>query len=130
MPIWLQIVLGIISGLGVLGTLFGFAAYFAERAKHKAAKKNKTEDEAEEQERQDKEELEASREAKRQASYEVAFRAIIREENASIKEDIAEIKRDLAVNTEGTVTSLRDRMHAILDESRDKGYATPGTKAN
>ena len=118
----IQLVLLILNGLIALGGFLGLGIYFAERARYKAGKKNRRE-----QAREDAEEN-----AKNEN-----LRKIIREENKPLQDKIddidvkvEDIKEDLKINTEGTVTSLRDRMHAILDESRDRGYATPSTKAN
>lgn len=121
-----QLVSIIVSGVVSIAVLFGVGVYFAERARHKAGRKNKKEIAAEEAaERQQKE-----AEALKQQQYENALRLIIREENAPLKADVADIKSNLSHNTVGTVTLLRDRMKAILDECRDKGWASPSTKAN
>lgn len=117
-----QLVSLIVSGIVSLAVLFGVGVYFTERARHKAGKKNQKEDDEE---------------ARIKASYKEELRAVIREENKPLEDkiekldkNVVEMKGDLADNTVGTVTILRDRMKAILDDCRDKGYASPSTKAN
>ena len=126
MPTWLTITLAIIGALGTIFGAVGLTAYFTERAKHKAQKKNQREDEEEARA------LKAERE-----HFKNDVREVLREENKPLEDKIDqlttvtnEMKGDLADNTVGTVTILRDRMKAILDDCRDKGYASPGTKAN
>lgn len=117
-----QLVSLIVSGIVSLAVLFGVGVYFTERARHKAGKKNQKEDDEE---------------AREKAAYKEELRAVIREENKPLEDkiekldkNVVEMKGDLANNTVGTVTLLRDRMKAILDDCRDKGYASPSTKAN
>lgn len=117
-----QLVSIIVSGIVSLAVLFGVGVYFTERARHKASKKNQKEDDEE---------------ALKKAAYKEELRTVIREENKPLEnkiekldKNVVEMKGDLANNTVGTVTLLRDRMKAILDDCRDKGYASPSTKAN
>ena len=117
-----QLVSLIVSGIVSLAVLFGVGVYFTERARHKAGKKNQKEDDEE---------------ARKKAAYKEELRTVIREENKPLEnkiekldKNVVEMKGDLANNTVGTVTLLRDRMKAILDDCRDKGYASPSTKAN
>jgi len=116
------IVTAVIAILGV----FGVSIYFAERAKHKAGRKNRKELEKEEAEKKEAEQ----KEALKQQQYENALRAIIREENASLKADTKEIKKDLADNTKGTVTILRNDMKKSLDYCKKQGFASASDRAN
>ena len=117
-----QIISIILAGIVTLAGLFGVGVYFADRAKYKAGRKNRHEEEAEERQK---------------AAYKEELRSVIKEENKPLEnkidqldKNIVEMKGDLADNTIGTVTLLRDRMKAILDECRKEGYASTSTKAN
>ena len=115
MPIWLQIVSIIAGIIGTLLGIFGISAYINERMKHKAAKRNLADDE-----------IEQLKEEKRLN----ALRAVIREENASIKDDISSIKDNLALNTKGTVTILRNDMKKSLDYCKKQGFVSRSDKIN
>ena len=123
---WLEITIAIVGLLGsVLGVL-GISGYLGERAKHKAELKNKEEDQV-------VEEMHAATEQRLKNNVRDVFKEEIRPINAkldNITKEIEVIKIDLANNTVGTVTILRDRMKAILDECREKGYASTSTKGN
>lgn len=120
---WIGAILGVLSvGFGI----FGISAYVTERMKHKAQIKNAEEDKRAEEEEQ-----------MTQAQLKNTLKETLQEEVASFKKDIEvlhqnikDIKDDLAANTEGTVTSLRDRMHCSYKYCEKQGYATPSDKAN
>lgn len=119
MPLWLQIASVVFGIIGTIFGIFGISTYISERMKHKAARRNQQEDaEAEELEQM------------RQEHYLNSLRTIIREENATIKSDIAGIKSNLALNTEGTVTMLRNDMKKSLDFCKEKGFASSSDIAN
>lgn len=126
MPDWLTIVIAIIGLIGTVLGVLGVSGYLGERAKFKAEKKNKKEEKTE----MELEQLHVKQ-------MEDTFRSVYREESQGIRDElskinneIVEIKEDLSANTVGTVTILRDRMKAILDECRNAGYATTSTKGN
>lgn len=119
MPEWLQVIIGIIGLLGTLLGILGLTTYHNERIKHKANKKNMQED-------LEQEELETLKYKK----YKDDLRQIIQEENIQILKDLNDLKRNLALNTEGTVTILRNDMKRALDFYKDKGYASASDKAN
>jgi len=125
-PNWLAIVIAVVGLLGTVLGVLGISGYIGERAKYKANKANRKE-EAEEE----------AVEAAKKKELQDTVRGVFQEEMKPIEiklnnitAEIADIKKDLADNTIGTVTMLRDRMKAILDECRDAGYASTGTKAN
>lgn len=126
MPVWLSIVFAIIGGIGTILGIFGFTAYMGERAKKKAQRRNQDEEHMEQLRRQE---------------YETTLRNIIREENKPINdklvqmesnfdERLAQLESSLKLNTEGTVTMLRNDMKKSLDKCREKGFATTTDHAN
>lgn len=119
MPVWGEIVIAVVGVIGTLLGIFGITAYISERMKHKAALRNRQEDE-------ERIALENMREEQRLNQ----LRAIIREENASIKSDMQEIKDSLALNTKGTVTILRNDMKKSLDYCKQKGSVSASDVAN
>ena len=113
----LILILGIITSIfGILG----ISAYVSERMKHKANRVNIREDQREAQREQEIAQLEEARHER----YKQELREIIREETDGLKKDIAQIKSNLALNTEGTVTILRNDMKKALDYCNQKGYAS------
>lgn len=126
MPDWLTIVIAVVGLLGTVLGVLGISGYLGERAKHKAELRNRRED-------QTASELQAVAEQRLNTTIRSAFKEEVRPINEkldAISVEIDGLKRDLADNTVGTVTLLRDRMKAILDDCRDAGYATTGTKGN
>ena len=126
MPDWLTIVIAVIGLIGTILGVLGVSGYIGERARHKAEKANKKEDQKEA-------EAIATQEAKLRATVREAFKEEAQPINAkldNITSEIEAIKSDLADNTIGTVTILRDRMKAILDDCREKGFASTSTKGN
>ena len=126
MPDWLTIVIAVTGLIGTILGVLGISGYLGERARHRAEKKNKQEDQTEEQ-------LQKVADQRLKES----IRDVFQEETApitvkldTITNEISEIKEDLAANTVGTVTMLRDRMKAILDECRKDGFASTSTKGN
>lgn len=119
----------VIAVTGLVGTVLGvlgISGYIGERAKHKAEVRNRQED-------QEIEERQAVTDQRLRNTVRGVFQEEVRPINAkldNITTEIEEIKHDLADNTVGTVTMLRDRMKAILDECRDAGYASTSTVAN
>ena len=126
MPDWLTIVIAIIGLIGTILGVLGVSGYIGERARHKAEKANKKEDMAEA-------DAIAAQETKLRDNVREVFKQEVHPINVkldSISKEIEEIKHDLADNTVGTVTILRDRMKAILDDCRDAGFASTSTKGN
>lgn len=126
MPDWLTIVIAVTGLVGTIFGVLGISGYIGERAKHKAELRNRQDDRT-------ADELEALRHKRNEDSIRSVFKSEMKpitDKLSNIEGEIIEIKHDLADNTIGTVTMLRDRMKAILDECRDAGYATTGTKAN
>lgn len=126
MPDWLTIVIAVTGLVGTVLGVLGISGYLGERAKHKAERRNRQEDQTEA-------ELQAAADQRLKDN----IRGVFQEEVVpitvkldNITSEIEEIKIDLAANTVGTVTMLRDRMKAILDECREAGYATASTIAN
>lgn len=126
MPGWLTIIIAIVGLIGTILGVLGISGYIEERARYKAEKANKKEDK-----------LEAEKEKVAEQKLKDTVRGVFQEEVCSINEkldnitaEITDIKQDLADNTVGTVTMLRDRMKAILDECRKEGYASASTKGN
>lgn len=126
MPDWLTIVIAVTGLVGTILGVLGISGYIGERAKHKAEIRNRQDDQA-------ADELEALRRQRNEDSIRSVFKSEMKpvtDKLNAIENEIIEIKHDLADNTTGTVTILRDRMKAILDDCRAAGYATTGTKGN
>ena len=126
MESWLEITIAIVGLLGTVLGVLGISGYLGERAKHKAELKNKEEDKA-------VEEKHTAAEQRLKNTVRDVFKEEVHPINVkldNITKEIEAIKSDLADNTVGTVTILRDRMKAILDECRERGYASTSTKAN
>jgi len=126
LPEWLTIVIAVVGLLGTVLGVLGISGYIGERAKHKAEIRNRQED-------RDIEERQAAADQRLRDTFRGVFQEEISPINKkldTITTEITEIKQDLADNTIGTVTLLRDRMKAILDECRSAGYASASTKAN
>lgn len=126
MPIWLSIIFAVIGAIGTILGIFGFTAYMGERAKKKAQRRNEDEDHIKQLRKQE---------------YENLLRNIIREENKPINdklvqmettfdERLSKLETGLNLNTEGTVTLLRNDMKKSLDKCREKGFATTTDHAN
>lgn len=118
------LVISIVSGiLAIIGTIFGIIGlktYIEIRMKHKAEKKNKQEDE-----------LEAS---KQRANNEALMKLIndaLDSRFKPVEAQLTNITCNLSLNTEGTVTLLRNDMKKGLDFYKDtKGFATSSDKAS
>lgn len=115
----MTIVIAVIGAVNTLLAILGIGAYVTERQKHRAQRKNKLEDDR-------KSEMETLQHTK----YLNELRDIIHDEIIPLSASIEEVKHNLALNTTGTVTLLRDRMKAILDECVEKGFAPVSVKAN
>ena len=123
---WLEITIAIVGLLGTVLGVLGVSGYLGERARHKAEKQNKKEDQQEEQ-------LQKAADDKLRDTVRGVFQEEVSPINGKLDNitiEIEAIKSNLADNTIGTVTMLRDRMKAILDECRKDGYASTSTKAN
>lgn len=100
-------------------TLCGFGVYMSLNTKKRFDKKEKEQEKIEELRRKD---------------YLETLTNIIssefNKELTPIKADLAEIKHNLALNTEGTVTILRNDMKKALDLCKDKGFASASDRAN
>ena len=123
---WLEITIAIVGLLGTVLGVLGISGYLGERAKHKAELKNKEEDQA-------AEEKHTAAEQRLKNTVRDVFKEEVHPINSkldNITKEIADIKQDLADNTVGTVTILRDRMKAILDDCREAGFASTSTKGN
>lgn len=118
MPVWLQIVIGIVGLLGTILGILGVSAYINERAKHRATRVNLEEDERERQLK----ELENQRKL-------ANIREVFKEEVAPIKKELKEIRNQLEDNTKATVTELRCDMKDHRDRYLDRGFATVSEKA-
>lgn len=99
-------------------TLCGFGVYMSFHTKKRLEKKEQARVAAEAREKQ--EELN-----KLMSLINGAFDAKL----TPIANDISLIKSNLALNTEGTVTILRNDMKKALDVCKDKGFATVNDKA-
>lgn len=123
-PLWLQIgsvifgILGII--IGTIGGALGLSAYFAERAKHKAQKKNAAEDakEAEEAEKQQKlQELEAN-EIMNNLAEQLAdilmpkIKLAIAAELQPVKDDLAKVKSGVQATCRYDLDELTNKADA------------------
>lgn len=64
------------------------------------------------------------------AERQAEIREVIKEEVKDIKDGVDKANDKLVVNTEGTITLLRDRMKSALNDCRKKHFATSSDKAN
>ena len=117
MPVWLQIIIAVFGLIGTILGVVGFTAYWNERMKHKAHRKNMQED-------RDAQEIEDLRHQK----YMNDLRAIVREENATsvaqIAEDVSKIKSQVNILADGTTDMLRERILSTYYKCLEKGYRT------
>ena len=123
---WLEITIAVVGLLGTVLGVLGISGYLGERARHKAEKQNKKEDQQEAQ-------LQEAADNRLKDTVRSVFQEEVSPINKKLDNitiEIEAIKSDLADNTIGTVTMLRDRMKAILDDCRHDGYASTSTKAN
>ena len=100
-------------------TLCGFGVYMSLHTKKRFEKK-----EAEKQ---------AIEDAKAQANNQALMKMIneaLDTKIAPLANDVAQIKGNLSLNTEGTVTLLRNDMKKARDYYKEKGYATENDKAS
>ena len=112
-----QLVITIVAGvLGIIGTslgIFGFTAYWNERMKHRAQKKNEQEDKVEELKHQ---------------NYLSELRKIIKEENetsvAPLKAQMDAFSHKLNIVADGTTDILRERLLSTYYKCMEKGYRT------
>lgn len=117
MPKWLTIVIAVFGLIGTLLGIIGFTAYWNERMKHKAQKKNIKED----KEAQEIEDL-------KHQKYLNELRNIIKEENelsvAPIRGDVSKIKSQISILADGTTDMLRERILSTYYKCMEKGYRT------
>lgn len=117
MPIWLQVVIAVGNFLFVILAGVGFTAYFAERAKHKAQKKNDAEDKAEAEEEADKQKLEElkANELMKNLAEELAeilmpkIKQVVEAELQPVKKDLADVKSGLQVNCRYNLDELTNK---------------------
>ena len=115
----IKLIISICSLIVSVLTLCGFGVYMSLHTKKRFEKREK--------EKQDAEEL------KRKAYLDTLTQIIsaqLSKEITPLRKDLSEIKENLALNTEGTVTILRNDMKKSLDFYKEKGYATAGDRAN
>ena len=119
-PLWLQILSVVFGILGVIATALGLSAYFTERAKHKAQKKNEAEDKAEAKQEADKQklqELEAN-EAMKNLAVQLAdilmpkIKLAIAAELEPVKEDLAKVKSGVQVTCRYDLDELTNKADA------------------
>ena len=117
------LIISIVSGiLAIVGTVFGIIglkAYIEVRMKHKAEKKNKQEDE-----------LEEARQQANNAELMKLITSALDTKFAPVEAQLNTIQANLALNTEGTVTILRNDMKKGLDFFKERGYASSNDKAS
>jgi len=128
MPVWLQIVIAVFGLIGTLFGIVGFTAYWNERMKHKAQKKNKEEDEAEAKVKAEEEAKVKALEELKHQSYLKELRSIIREENeasvAPLRNRLENLENQLDVVAAGTTDILRERLLSTYYKCVEKGYRT------
>ena len=117
MPVWLTILLAIISGLGTIFGCVGISAYFSTRGQHKAHKKNQAEDEEE-----------AKIEKLKKQEYENWLRNIIREESKPIQDRIDTLEEILKSLLESNVLQLRCNIQAIRERGLQNKFLDFGDK--
>ena len=100
-------------------TLCGFGVYMSLHTKRRFDKKQKELDE-----------IEALKEKKRTEELMRLINASLDTRLTPIANDVNLIKGNLALNTEGTVTILRNDMKKSLDFYKDRGWASANDKAN
>lgn len=100
-------------------TLCGFGVYMSLHTKKRFEKKQKEEEEAE-----------ALKEQARTMALMQLINDSLDSKLTPIQKDLESIRDNLALNTEGTVTILRNDMKKSLEVSKEKGFATATDKAN
>lgn len=117
MPVWLIIIINVITVLIAVAGAFGLTTYAQTRQKHKAELRNAEED----RRRIELEELDRQK-------RESAMRTIVREELSPVKTEVKEIKENTKKSLEADVLALRCNMKNIKEEVESKGFADVGDK--
>lgn len=106
MPLWLQIFIAVVGVIGTILAIVGFSAYWNERMKHKADKKNKQED-------KDEEEIEKMR----HEAYMQELRMIFKEEIKPIEDRLEIIESDLGKVKKGVQVTCRNDLEDLVDKA-------------
>lgn len=105
MPVWLDILLAILGGTG-LSSLVVSTIWTRHKDKMQESKNRKEADQLE------------------------RIRKIVREENKSTHDKLDAVSTQLDLNSQGTITLLRDRMKCSLNYCHQQGYKTTTDMAN
>ena len=114
-----KLVISIIALVISILTLCGFGVYMSLHTKKRFEKKEAQRLEAE-----------RLRDEANNAALMNLIGAALDAKIAPVAKEVCEIKSNLTLNTEGTVTLLRNDMKKALDWYKDKGYATSNDKAS
>ena len=114
-----KVVVSIVSLVVSILTLCGVGVYMSLHTKKRFEKKQAESDEIEE-----------LKEQKRIENLMKLINGALDNKLAPIANDVSSVKCNLALNTEGTVTILRNDMKKSLDFYKERGYASSNDKAN
>lgn len=117
-----SIIFGVIAGVGTICGIIGVSAYFQERSKHKAVRKNQKED-------AEMKEIEDLKHDKYVNELVSIVETSVNKAITPIATDVKEIKNGLTKNQRATITTLRSNMKILRDQYKNQGYADSGDKA-
>ena len=122
-PLWLQISSLVISIVASLAAIFGLTAYFTQRAKHKADKKNAAEDKKEAEEAQKQQKLEELEQNEIMNSLAEALADILVPKlKLIVAEELAPVKKDLARVKAGVQDTCRYDLDELTSKADSQGW--------
>jgi len=117
-----SIIVAVLGSIGTLCGIIGISAYFQERSKHKAVRKNQKED-------AEMKEIEDLKHDKYVNELVSIVETSVSKAITPIATDVREIKNELSKNQKATITTLRSNMKILRDQYKNQGYADSGDKA-
>jgi len=144
MPTWLEILLAIAGTLVSIAGALGISAYFIERFKHKAARKNRREDKQEEKQEEKAQETEQLLEEATKQRYmeelkkvvsdiiktelQTTIKAVIAEELKPYQKAVEKFTEDISDIKEGLQCVCCNDLNDMADKSEVQGYISKYNK--
>lgn len=122
---WYQVLSIILGSIGTLLGIFGFSAYWNERMKHKAQKKNEKEDEAEKKKLEDQKRLEEMRKQEEQEEFIKLLEARL---VTPILSRLDVIEDDLGKVKKGVQVTCRNDLEDLYNEAKKEKFCSDDDK--